>query len=328
MRVLLDVLAVLVERGGADHAELPAGEQGLEHVPGVHRPLGRAGSDDGVQLVDEGDDLALGVADLLEDGLEPLLELAAVLGAGHHRPQVERHDPLVLERLGHVTLDDPLRKALDDGRLADARLADEHGVVLGAPRQHLDDPTDLLVPPDDGVELALAGDLGQVAAVALERLELVLGVLRGDPVAAADVLHRRQHLLTGDAEPVGQRKQQVLGGHVLVGQLGAGGVGVVDDLAELARQAGLAAIGAGQLGQGLVDLVAQRQGLLAQPLQHGQDDALALAEERGQQVVGGDLGVGGLLGRVDGRAEGLLDLERPAVGIEHHSARLPPAEES
>ena len=37
--VLLDVLAVLVERGGADHAQLAAGEHRLEHVAGVHRAL-------------------------------------------------------------------------------------------------------------------------------------------------------------------------------------------------------------------------------------------------------------------------------------------------
>ena len=36
--------------------------------------------------------LALGVLDLLEHGLEPLLELAAELGAGDQRAQVERHD--------------------------------------------------------------------------------------------------------------------------------------------------------------------------------------------------------------------------------------------
>ena len=155
--VLLDVLAVLVERGGADHAQLPAGEQRLEHVAGVHRALGRAGADDGVQLVDEGDDLALGVGDLLEHRLEPLLELAAVLGAGDHRAEVEADEPLVLEALGHVALDDAPGEALDDGGLADAGLADEHRVVLGAARQHLDDAADLLVAPDDRVDLARRG---------------------------------------------------------------------------------------------------------------------------------------------------------------------------
>ena len=59
-RVLLDVLAVLVERGRADAVQLAAREHRLEHVAGVHRALGRAGADDGVQLVDEQDDPALG----------------------------------------------------------------------------------------------------------------------------------------------------------------------------------------------------------------------------------------------------------------------------
>ncbi len=104
--VLLDVLAVLVEGRRADHAQLAAGQHRLDHVAGVHRALGGAGTDDRVQLVDEGDDLALGVGDLLQHGLEPLLELAAVLGAGHHRRQVEGDEPLVAQALGHVALDD------------------------------------------------------------------------------------------------------------------------------------------------------------------------------------------------------------------------------
>ena len=53
--VLLDVLAVLVERRRADRVQLAAGEHRLEQVGGVHRALGRAGADDGVQLVDEQD---------------------------------------------------------------------------------------------------------------------------------------------------------------------------------------------------------------------------------------------------------------------------------
>jgi hypothetical protein len=42
-----------------------------------------------------------------------------------------------------VAGDDALGESLDDGRLAGARLADEHRVVLRAPREHLDDPADL-----------------------------------------------------------------------------------------------------------------------------------------------------------------------------------------
>jgi len=58
--VLLDVLAVLVQRGGADAVKLAAGEHGLEEIAGVHGALGGAGADDGMELVDEKDDLAFG----------------------------------------------------------------------------------------------------------------------------------------------------------------------------------------------------------------------------------------------------------------------------
>ena len=178
--VLLDVLAVFVERRRADRVQLAAREHRLQHVRRVHRAFGRAGADHGVQLVDEEDDLALRVGDLLEHGLQALLELAAVLRAGDERAHVERDDPLVLEPFGHVAADDAAGQALDDGGLADAGLADEHRVVLRAARQHLDDAADLLVAADDRIELALLRELGQVAAVALERLVGAFGVLVGD----------------------------------------------------------------------------------------------------------------------------------------------------
>ena len=63
---------------------------------------------------------------------------------------------LFFERIGHLAVDDALRQAFDDRRLADARLADQHRVVLGAPLQHLDGAADLVVAADHRVELALA----------------------------------------------------------------------------------------------------------------------------------------------------------------------------
>ena len=85
--------------------------------------------------------------------------------------------------------------------------------------------------------------LGEVAAVLLERLVLLLRVLRGDAVAAAHLLHRGEQLLALDAEPVDQRQEEVLGRQVLVVELGPLRVGRVHDLLELAGQAGLAAVG-------------------------------------------------------------------------------------
>src|SRR5581483_9487360 len=97
--ILLDVLAVLIERGGADAVQLPAGEHRLEQIAGVHGAFRLAGAHDGVQLVDEEDNLALRLLDFAEDGLEAFLELAAEFRTGDERSHVEGGDALVLQAL-------------------------------------------------------------------------------------------------------------------------------------------------------------------------------------------------------------------------------------
>jgi hypothetical protein len=106
--------------------------------------------------------------------MKVMMRPSAVLRAGHEGRQVEGDELLVLQRVGDVAGDDALREPLDDGRLADAGLADEHGVVLRAPGEHLADPADLAVATDDRVEPARPGDVGEVDAVLLEG---ALGVL-------------------------------------------------------------------------------------------------------------------------------------------------------
>ena len=95
-RVLLEVLAVLVERGGADGLQLAPGQHGLEDRGRVDGALGRARTHEGVQLVDEQDDVAAG-ADLLEHLLQALLEVAAVARPGHQGAEVERVELLALQ---------------------------------------------------------------------------------------------------------------------------------------------------------------------------------------------------------------------------------------
>ena len=166
-RVLLEVLAVLLEGGGADRLQLAPGKHRLEDRGGVDGSLGSAGPHERVDLVDEHEDVAAAL-DLLQHLLEALLEIASVAAARHQRPEVEGVELLALEGLGDITCHDALGEALDDGGLADAGFADEDRVVLGAAAQHLHDPLDLLGPADDRVELAVTGHLGEVATELVE----------------------------------------------------------------------------------------------------------------------------------------------------------------
>ena len=329
--VLLDVLAVLVERGRADQAELAPGEHRLDHVAGVDRALGAARADDRVQLVDERDDLALGVGDLLQHRLEALLELAAVLRAGDHRADVERDHALAAQAVGDVALDDAPRESFDDRGLADARLADEHRVVLRAARQHLDDPANLLVAADDRVDLSGAGRLGEVAAVLLERLVLLLGVVARDAVRAAHLAQGVEHRVARDAERadevadaaghVGHREQQVLGRQVLVVELLPLLVGRFEHAERGGREPRVAngrPRDLRKLRELLVDPTTDRADVDTDPLEHAGHDAFRLVEQGAQHVLGRDLGVAGVAAQRLRGADRFLRLARELVRVECH----------
>ena len=85
-----------------------------------------------MQFVDEDDDLTLAVDDLLEHGLQPLLELAAELGTSDQRAEIEGEQLLASQPFRYVTVDDALCQALHDRGLADTRFTDQHRIVLGA----------------------------------------------------------------------------------------------------------------------------------------------------------------------------------------------------
>ncbi len=224
--VFLDVLAIFVERRGADAAQLAAGQGRLEQVGGVVAPFGRSGADDRVQLVDEQNHVAAGGLDFAQHRLEPIFELAAKLGAGDQRAHVERDHALVLQALRHVALDDPQGQPFGDGGLADARLADQHRIVLGAPREDLDHAADFLVAADHRIELALAGPFDQIDAVFFQGVEFFLGILIGHPGRAAHGLQGLEQAgfvdgvelenALGLRVDLGQGQQQMLGRDELV----------------------------------------------------------------------------------------------------------------
>ena len=165
--VLFDILAVLRKGGGADDLDLPAGKGGLEDIARVHGALALAGGGDGVDLINEQNHVAR-LADLVQQALDPLLKLAAELGARHQGGQVQQIDFLVLQLGRHLPGGDPLGDALGNGGLAHAGLADQAGVVLLTPGQDLDGAVDLPVPAHDVVQLAGAGLGHQVLTVGVQ----------------------------------------------------------------------------------------------------------------------------------------------------------------
>src|SRR5262245_2513932 len=304
--VALQVLAVLVERRRADRLHLTARQGRLQDRGRVDRALGRTGADEVMQLVDEEDDVAP-LHDLLHDLLQALLELAAVLGAGDEGGQVERVDLLALQELGHLARGDPLGEAFDDGGLADARLADQDGVVLLAAREDLHHALDLGLAAYDRVGLALGGLPREVAAELVEELR-ALGLLAGSlapallaPARAGEHADDLVANLLGvgvevEQDPGGdalvladEAEQDVLGADVVVAEAQSFAEGELEHLLRARRERDLPgrhlvalADDAGDLGPYLFDRDVQR-------FQHPRGEPLLLPEESEQDVLGADV---------------------------------------
>ena len=240
---------VLLGRGGPDDLHLAPAQRGLEDVRRVDRALGAARPDDGVQLVDEEDHVPRPLY-VAQHGLDPVLEIAAVLGPGEQGRDVERDDALAPQLLGRAPPGHEHRQTLGHGGLADARLAHQDGVVLAAPREDLDGAADLRLPPDDGVDRPRGRQLRQIPAVLVEDARL----------AVAD--RRAQRARLGAAAGIGIAEHGE--------DLGIDAVGVGPGRRQHPHRA---AVGVAQDAEqqmlGADAGAAQRGGLAARPLQNG-----------------------------------------------------------
>ena len=77
-----------------------------------------------MQFIDKQYDLPFLVSKVFQHGLQAFFELTTVLGAGKQGAHVEGEDRAILEPLGHVAADDPLRQPLDDRSVGPAEELD------------------------------------------------------------------------------------------------------------------------------------------------------------------------------------------------------------
>ena len=334
--IALDVLSVVVRSSGADDLDFAACEGGLHHIGGIDAALGGAGAHHGVDLIDEEDDLPPAGLDLVQYGLETLLELAAELGAGHETGHVEGQNAAVLYGVGDVAGDDCLGESLGDGGLAHAGLAQQDGVVLGAPRECLDNAADLLLPSHDGVQLPLTSKGGQVNAVPLQRPVAALrpgvrdtvrtphlgqgliDLLRVNAKAAED-LGRLAAALLHDAD------EQVLGADVVVLEAVRLCLGDLQQARGARGRVYLPRL-VGQLGytlQGILQPCSNSGGIHTQFPEDLRRDALLLVQQRQEDVLHIPLRVAVASDQLLGASHDLLGRFCEAVRSQNHDPYLP-----
>ena len=215
--------------------------------------------------------------------------------------EVERDHALVAQRLGDLALDDALGQALGDGGLADAGLADERRVVLRAAAEDLDDALDLVGPADDRVELVLARQRGEVAAVGVERGGLRLALGRGGLALGAEQRRGldahlggvdaqvREHA-RGDAFTLAdEAEQQMLRADVVVVELARLFEGELDHALGARREDHLLLDGLAAPADDGLDFLTDFRQVDTERLEDLGREALALGDDAEQDVLGPDV---------------------------------------
>ena len=91
-----------------------------------------AGTDDGVQFVDEHDDATVAVLNFFQHSFESIFEFAAIFGTSHKGSEVKSPDLFITQVGRDVAEHNAMGKPFDDGRLSDSGFADEDGVILAS----------------------------------------------------------------------------------------------------------------------------------------------------------------------------------------------------
>src|SRR5271166_4519603 len=248
-----------------------------------------------ILFIDEENDLAGGIFDFSQDGLQAVFEFSAIFCAGQHGAEIECDYALVLEDFRNVTRNDALGEAFDDGGLADAGFADEHGIIFRAAGENLDHAADFFVAADDGIEFPAAGLLGKIASVSLEGQILGFGILVGDFLRAANGGQSLQNRVVSSAvageDLLGRvllemrdGQQQVFGGDVLVFEIGGFFEGLLEQLVGGVRERRLGGF-SGNLRKLLdvaIEIAEDSLRADADFLEHGRNDAFFVFEQGGQ----------------------------------------------
>ena len=300
---------VFVDGRCADHLDLTTRQCRLQNVRGIHSTLRAAGADDGVDFVDEEDDVGI-PAHLVHDVFHPLLKFAAVLCARDHGGQIQCDDHLVAQRIRYHAVYDPLCQSLHNGGFANPWLADQTWVVLCPAREDLDYPLCFRISADDGIDLALLRHFAEISAIGGEGCRVLEIVFRGFIAFIrfiAFVLSEIRHdialhvsrgnalrLHQSDSEAfrlIADRAQKMLRADVAVAEIHGDSGGGFDDFFGSGCDVGSGQSGRFSGADVFNDPFARRCKGNAAPFQDRFRDALLFRQQSEQKMLAADAGV-------------------------------------
>ena len=165
--VLFDNLPEFFRSGGSYALDFTSCERRFQHIGRIQAPACSSRTYNGVEFVDEKDDVRI-VGYVLYYALEAFLKVSSVFRPGHYGSDVQRDNPLPEHLSWYRTFGYPQGNSLDNRRFSHTRFPDQHRVVLLSPAEDLNDPFHLLLPSHNRVQPPFNGRSCQIISEILD----------------------------------------------------------------------------------------------------------------------------------------------------------------
>ena len=194
-RILLYILSVFIQGGGAYTVQLASCQHGFEHIACIKSSVGLACAYYGMQLIYKEDYLTVTLLYLFKHGFKTLLKLAPVLGSRNQSTHVQAKDLLIFKSARNIAAHYTLRQTFYYGSFTYTGLADEHGVVLGLSGKYADHVSYLRIPAYHGIQFLLSCLFHQILTIFFQCIISSFGIITGHPLVASYGLQCHQETL-------------------------------------------------------------------------------------------------------------------------------------
>ncbi len=162
------MLCVFGSRRCANNLNFTAGQRRFQDITSVHSALRGSSTYNQVQLVNKDNGLAV-VFEFGHDLFQSLFKFTAVFRPGNHTGQIEHHNPLIQQTVGHILGNNTLGEAFHNGSLTYTRLTNQYWVILGASVQNSHHALNLVFSAHHRIKLAFTSLCGQIGAKEIQR---------------------------------------------------------------------------------------------------------------------------------------------------------------
>mmetsp|Transcript_9273 Transcript_9273/g.18422 ORF Transcript_9273/g.18422 Transcript_9273/m.18422 type:complete len:435 (-) Transcript_9273:265-1569(-) len=163
-RILLNMLAILIQCGGSNALQLTSGQSWLENIGGINSSFSGSRSNESVNLINHKNNIII-LLDLIHQFLQSFLKLSSVLGSCYKQTHIQCDHLLAFDSLWHIPTCDALSKSFGNSSFSDSRLTDQAWVVLGTTAKNLSHTLNLLCSPHHWIQASLLGPLGKVCSI-------------------------------------------------------------------------------------------------------------------------------------------------------------------